>query len=193
MDKRDYPEEALREALLNALIHRDYSYSASILVSVFDDRMEFVNIGGLVRGISYDDLMLGVSIPRNKHIADVFYRLHYIEAFGTGITKMKEGYIGETVQPKIEVSSNAFKITLPNRNYKGKAGVLQSQSQNCDSISPRCQMILELAGKSEYIVRKDVEELLQVSQATAILVLKEMLDTGLLKKKRCGKQVRYYI
>lgn len=61
VDTRDYPEEALREALLNSLVHRDYSFSASTLISVYDDRIEFVSVGGLPAGIALEDIMLGVS------------------------------------------------------------------------------------------------------------------------------------
>lgn len=75
--------------MLNAIVHRDYSVSGSTLISIFDDRIEFVTIGGLVRGIAYDDIMLGVSALRNQHLANVFYRLHLIEAYGTGIIKNK--------------------------------------------------------------------------------------------------------
>ena len=80
IDKRDYPPEALREALLNAIIHRDYALAAPTLISIFDDRVEMVNVGGLMRGISYNDIMLGVSALRNQHLANIFYRLHLIEA-----------------------------------------------------------------------------------------------------------------
>lgn len=77
IDMRDYPQEAIREALLNAIIHRDYAFSGSILVSIFDNRMEFVTIGGLMKGISLEDIMLGVSILRNEYLANVFYRLSH--------------------------------------------------------------------------------------------------------------------
>ena len=63
-DTRDYPEEALREAMLNSIVHRDYSYSASTLVSVYADRIEFVSIGGLLEGVTVDDIMLGLSVCR---------------------------------------------------------------------------------------------------------------------------------
>ena len=89
IDRRDYPADALREALLNAIVHRDYSVSVSTLISIFDDRIEFVTIGGLIRGISYDDIMLGVSALRNRHLANVFYRLKLIEAYGTGLLKIR--------------------------------------------------------------------------------------------------------
>lgn len=87
-DVRDYPEEALREALLNSLVHRDYSFSASTLISVYDDRIEFVSVGGLLGGISLDDILLGLSVCRNPKLAAVFYRLKLIEAYGTGMPKI---------------------------------------------------------------------------------------------------------
>src|SRR5699024_11153931 len=117
IDKRDYPSEALREALLNAITHRDYSFSGSTLISIFDDRIEFVTIGGLVRGLTFDDIMLGVSALRNQNLANVFYRLKLIEAYGTGILKINESYAECAVKPQFEVTDNAFKITLPNINY----------------------------------------------------------------------------
>ena len=121
IDKRDYPPEALREALLNAIVHREYAISGPTLISIFDDRIEFVTVGGLVRGISYSDIMLGISVLRNPHLANVFYRLHLIEAYGTGMLKINECYADSSVKPQVEVSDNAFKIVLPNRNASSAA------------------------------------------------------------------------
>ena len=92
VDMRDYPPEAVREALLNAIVHRDYAFSGSTLISIFEDRVEFVTIGGLVKGITLDDVKLGVSVLRNQHLANIFYRLRLIEAYGTGILKINESY-----------------------------------------------------------------------------------------------------
>ena len=83
MDIRDYPPEAVREALLNALVHRDYAFSGPTLISIFEDRIEFVTIGGLARGIGLEDIRLGVSVLRNPDLANIFYRLRLIEAYGT--------------------------------------------------------------------------------------------------------------
>ena len=66
IDIRDYPMEAIREALLNAVVHRDYAFSGSILISIFDDRIEFVSIGGLVKGISYEDMLLAFQFKEMK-------------------------------------------------------------------------------------------------------------------------------
>ena len=116
-DIRDYPVEAVREALLNSIVHRDYGFSSSTLISIFDDRIEFVSVGGLVKGISIDDINLGVSALRNRKLAEIFYRLQLIEAYGTGILKIKECYKDSGLKPILETSDNAFKITLPNINF----------------------------------------------------------------------------
>ena len=76
VDTRDYPEYALREALLNAIIHRDYNFTGSILISLFDDRFEITSLGGLVKGLNMADLYCGVSESRNPNLANVFYRLN---------------------------------------------------------------------------------------------------------------------
>ena len=191
IDRRDYPAEALREALLNAITHRDYSFSGSTLISIFDDRIELVTIGGLVRGLSFDDIMLGVSALRNQKLANVFYRLKLIEAYGTGILKIKESYSDYDVKPQFEVTDNAFKITLPNINYAGERKELPTAPVKAIDKTDRKEIVLRLAEKRGCIVRKDVEAELSISQATAILLLRDMVENGLLVKERDGKQIKY--
>lgn len=64
-DERDYPIEAIREALLNAIVHREYSFGASTLINIYEDRIEFISLGGVVSGLSLEAIMLGVSQSRN--------------------------------------------------------------------------------------------------------------------------------
>ena len=116
IDRRDYPETAVREALLNLLVHREYSFRASTFISLYADRLEFTSIGGLVSGVSLNDITMGISVCRNTKLANVFYRLELIEAYGTGIIKIMEAYEGTGMTPQIEASDNAFKIILPNLN-----------------------------------------------------------------------------
>ena len=71
-DVWDYPEYAIRESILNAIIHRNYNFSGSILISVFDNRIEVVSLGGLVSGITINDILSGVSQPRNENLANIF-------------------------------------------------------------------------------------------------------------------------
>ena len=181
IDKRDYPDEAVREALLNALVHRDYSFSDSTLISIFDDRIEFVSIGGLVRGITFNDMMLGISVARNKNLANAFYRLTLIEAYGTGVPKIIRNYEKYAVKPHIEVSDNAFKITLPNTNEISKKIPL---SEN------ECT-VMELFNSGESIVRKEIELALSVSQPMAVRILRRLVDKGEIRTVGGGKNTRY--
>ena len=120
IDQRDYPEVAVREALLNLLVHREYAFRASTFISIYEDRIEFTSIGGLVSGVTLQDVMMGISVCRNVKLANIFYRLELIEAYGTGIQKILGAYEGMSVTPKIETSDNAFKIILPNINVAGQ-------------------------------------------------------------------------
>ena len=189
VDNRDYPTEALREALLNAVVHRDYAISSPTLISIFDDRVEFVSIGGLVRGISYEDIMLGVSVLRNQHLANVFYRLKLIEAYGTGMLKINECYADRMEKPRIEVTANAFKITLPNQNAAAENSV--PEDPRIPSAMPKQQIVLRLFDTHESISRKDVEAALNTSQASAVLLIRKMLEDGLLIRVGSGKNARY--
>ncbi len=185
-DIRDYPEEALREALLNSLVHRDYSFSASTLISVYEDRIEFVSVGGLPIGIELDDIMLGLSICRNPKLAAIFYRLELIEAYGTGMPKIMKAYAGMGLTPKVEVTNNAFKITLPNRNAVAKVPVKTDNKPNTNE-----EKILHFIDTNGYIMRIDVDELLDVSQATANRILKRMVNEGIIYQTGNGRNTNY--
>lgn len=184
-DTREYPEVAIREALLNAIVHKDYAFSGSTLISIFDDRIEFVTIGGLVRGINEDDILLGVSISRNKNLARIFYQLKWIEAYGTGILKTIESYERFGLKPNIEISSNAFKITLPNTS------IISQKKNGYTHLNEKEMVIITMFDKSETISRIDVERELSISQPTAINLLKKLLDKSIITRFGNGKNTLY--
>jgi len=134
-----------------------------------------------------------VSALRNQNLANVFYRLKLIEAYGTGILKINESYADCNVKPQFEVTDNAFKITLPNINYAGERKDLPTAPVKIKDKADRKEIVLQLAKKWGYIVRKDVEAELNVSQATAILLLRDMVESGLLVKEKDGKQMKYRV
>ena len=96
----------------------------------------------------------------------------------------------------IETSSNAFKITLPNLNYvkeSGKTGeTIRPVTSNAKKEN-RVAAVVSLCRKNGFVVRKDVEQALHISQATAILLLREMVSDGILMKKGTAKNLRYYL
>lgn len=201
IDVRDYPEIAVREALLNLLVHRDYSFSASALISIYDDRIEFISIGGLMPGIDLEDIMVGISVCRNQDLANVFYRLHLIEAYGTGMGKIMRAYEGMEEKPLIETTKNAFKIILPNINAKyemGKVSAPKTESITNSVAGAKKSLsneerVLEYAQSHGVITRNDVIELLEVSTSTASRVIRKMVKNNLLKRNGKARSTNYTV
>lgn len=193
VDQRDYPEVAVREALLNSLVHRDYSFRASTLISIYEDRMEFVSIGGLLPGLELDDLMMGVSICRNPHLANIFYRLQLIEAYGTGMKKIMAAYADVSVQPQITTTSNAFKIILPNMNTLTKTANTPETERRAvtPALNQYEEKIFQFLANNQKITRKEVQALLEVSQSKAGRILKEMVASGQMIQLGGGRTTRY--
>ena len=197
VDTRDYPEEGVREALLNSIVHRDYSFSGSNLINIYDDRMEFVSLGGLVPGLELGSIFLGVSQSRNPNLAAVSYRMRLIESYGTGIGKIQRMYNSIEKKPKFETAKGVFRVTLPNYN---EHAVVQKVAQWQVDL-PNVQMLLEkqkemivaYALENGQVTRKEVEDLLEVGSTKAFRLLKELCDAGKLKAEGKGKLSRYVV
>lgn len=108
------PEEGFREALANAITHREWDVKANIRVSMYDDRIEIVSAGGLPDGIRVNDYLEGrISVLRNPILANVFHRLDLIEKFGTGIRRIIRSYANSQSKPSFEVSDSYIQVVLP--------------------------------------------------------------------------------
>lgn len=190
IDTRDYPEAAVREALLNVLVHRDYSYGASTLISIYSDRIEFVSVGGLLPGIELDDIMVGLSVCRNQNLANVFYRLQLIEAYGTGMRKIMKAYENSGKKPVIECTSNAFKITLPNINVHS-GGEKRTDSYKISSLTEEESRVMEFVKNNGTITRAEVEVQFGISASTASRLLRRMVEKDLLVQHGKSRNIRY--
>lgn len=187
-DKQDYPEEAIREALLNAIVHRDYSFSGSIIINVTDRMMEFISLGGLLPGLSPDDIRSGISQPRNKNLAEVFHRLRLIESYGTGIRRIFNLYTACSEQPQIEVTANTFKIVLPNMN-----AVPAAEPDNNAAVTPQMQKVLDFIKANGQITEKEISDLLGLKKTRTFTVAKQMRDLGLIKVVGRGDNKKYLL
>lgn len=108
------PEKAFRETIANALVHRAWDIRAHIRVAMYRDRIEVFSPGGLPKGITQEEYLGGqISILRNPIIGSVFFRLHIIESFGTGIQRINAAYAESKVKPTHEFTENSIKVTLP--------------------------------------------------------------------------------
>ena len=114
IEKELIPEKAFRETIANALIHRTWDVNSNIRISMYEDKIEVSSPGGLPRGISEKEYLNGqISQLRNPILANIFFRLKYIEMFGTGIRRINESYKNYAVKPAFEIFENSIKITLP--------------------------------------------------------------------------------
>jgi len=184
IEQYDYPEEAIREAMLNAVIHRDYSFSGSIIVNIYDDKIEFVSLGGLVPGLIKEDLYSGISQPRNEKLANVFHRLKYIEAYGTGIRKIMQYYEHLPIKPDITVTNATFVLILPNINY-----ISHTDGSQKNKIGPQYKQVTDYLKSHDNITNKTVQTILNIGQTRAYTIIKEMLNAGLIEKNDYGNYI----
>ena len=132
--------------------------------------------------------MMGISVCRNVKLANVFYRLELIEAYGTGILKIKEAYSGTGKTPQIETSDNAFKIILPNLNAHTEQG-----NPTADKLAGSVQedLVINLAKKQGTFTRKDLEKTLEISQTACGRLLKRMVESGQIIQEGKGRNTHY--
>jgi len=180
-DRTDYNKLVLREGLLNAVIHRDYSLNGSILISIYKNRIEYVSIGGLVYGMTYEDMMLGVSRSRNEKLANVFFKLKYVEAYGTGIEKIQGDYERTGLEPRFEVSDNGFLLVLPNKTY------VESDKK----VYTDKEMVYNFIASRGKVTRAQVQEELGFKLTKTRNILLQLEQEGRIARHGNGKAVFY--
>ncbi len=186
VDHWDYPPEAIREALLNAVVHREYALSGSIIINVNDTCIEFVSLGGLVHGLSADDIKSGISQPRNCRMAEIFHRLNYIESYGTGIRRIFALYENCAAKPEIEVTTGTFKMILPNMNQE-KAAV----SNDAHALKNQWQTVIDYLTEHGEMTAAELQTLLSIKRTRAYTLAKEMEEAGLILVSGRGENKKY--
>ncbi len=199
VDTRDYPETAIREALYNLLIHRDYSFkNASGMIKMFEDRIEFVSIGGLLPGVDEEDIKNGISVSRNPNLASVFFRLKIIEAYGTGLTKIMEEYRNSLVKPEFVITNNSFRVILPNVNFPSETEAkycyepqLRYSANATSRLSKEEGCVMQYTKKHGSVTKNEVASLLNTSPSTAIRVLRKLIEKGLIEANGNARSTYY--
>ena len=169
IDIPDYPEAAIREALLNAVVHRDYGFSGSIIININSKCIDIISIGGLVSGLSEEDIMNGISQPRNRNLAEMFHRLKYIESYGTGIRKILSLYSDQENKPEITITPNSFRLSLPNRNIGNSAK---------QDIPSQYQTVIDYLKDNGSMTEEELQELLGIKKTRAYNLYKTMEKDG---------------
>jgi ATP-dependent DNA helicase RecG len=182
----EYPEPALREAILNAIIHKDYSSTYTFL-RVYDDRLHLWNPGNLPEELSVEQLRKDhSSYPRNRNIANVFFKAGYIESWGRGTTKIIDACIEAGLpEPLIEEEQGGFSIIFLKRIYTEE--FLRKQN-----LTPRQINGLLYIKEHGRINNAQYQQLNDTSKRTASRDLQELIEKGFIQKSGItGKGTSY--
>lgn len=186
-ERYDYPSDALREAIINAICHRDYANVGHIQIRIFDDRIEVWNPGLLPEPLTLEDLKRKhKSIPRNPLIAKSFFLIKFIEQWGTGTTDMINMCLDWGLpEPSFEYVTGDFVVTFRN-------ATLTEEQMGKLGLNIRQKRAIEYIKQHDKINRTKYVELNKVSDATAKRDFKRLVDIGVLKSQGSGPET-YYI
>ena len=205
--KEEYPLRAVREAVVNAIIHRDYQIIGSeIHIDIFDNRMEITSPGGMIDGsfIQNLDVRRISSIRRNRVISDIFNRLNLMERRGSGLTRILESYDDCIIKPEFISDNMSFKVILPNKQNIEKSPVSNEKNpiQTGNFVSDedyfmlrmhkllpekvskttynQVQKIFAVYGYNKEFNREDVERIANVKKSRASDIISLLHDCGLI-------------
>lgn len=185
----EVPEEAYREAIANAIIHRDYSRRGNNRVEFFSDRIEITSIGGLPVGISQEEYINGnFSNARNRIIADVFMRCGMIEKMGTGVRRIKNAYRAFSVKPEFKIFENSIQVILPRFNIESH---VNESMEGLMNLTAEEEKILNFIKSGNGISRLEVETFMQVGKTKSTNLLNSLMVKKAIIKIGVGKNTLY--
>lgn len=172
------PRNAFREAMANALVHRRWDINGNVKVSMYADRVEISSPGGLPDGVTEDEYLSGgLSISRNPLLANVFYRLGFIERFGTGIPRIIDEYAAMTVEPRFTVRESSITVVLPVND-----GIHLTTDEHA---------VLAALPKGVIMPRSSIEQAAGLSKDKTIRVLNDLVKKKLVERRGGGRSTRY--
>lgn len=177
----EYPLVAVREAIINAVMHRDYFYNGShIYLHIFSDRLEIENPGGLPPGLGIEDLGKR-SVRRNRTIADLLYRAKFVEQIGSGIQRMKRA-LKDNGNPPMEISATNFFVV----KFHPRVEMAESKQ-----LTSRQNTLYRFIKRKGSVTKSESATLLGVSGDTALREIKALVRDGLVKQSGTGKRTKY--
>lgn len=206
----DYPTKAIREALVNAIIHRDYQILGSeIHIDMFEDRLEITSPGGMVDGSQIQDLDLTKipSLRRNTIISDLFGRLHFMDRRGSGITRIIESYSECNIKPKFSSGASSFTVTFPNKRYIKENNVkVKQESMKIDNTDyfivkmyknlsgkvrgnylSNLESLFNECGYDKIFGREKIEKKFNVKKSRALDIINQLINCDILEYAEATK------
>lgn len=172
------PEDAFREAVANALVHRTWDVDADINIGMYPDRIEISSPGGLPQGMTEAEYIKGgLSILRNRIIGNIFLRLNLIERFGTGIRRINDAYRDSNKKPLFGIYENSIRVTLP---------IITAS----DSLSKDENKVYQLL-RGKFYSSSAVVEATGFGKTKTVGILKKLTAEGFIVTSGNGRGIKY--
>ncbi|XBG74175.1 ATP-binding protein [Enterococcus cecorum] len=183
MESYSYPIDAVREAIMNAFVHRDYTMSSDIKIEIFDDRLAISSPGSLPDGLTVEDIKQGANAKRNPILINALDKMNYIENYGSGIRRIYSLYKGFMRQPELIATHNLFTVVLYNMNYK-----LNTMELNRHMIS-----IVQYLSNGKPASRQEIQDALDLQKSYTSELLSSLKKSGIIGSEGRGPTTRYYL
>ncbi len=161
MERWDYPMDALREIVINMIVHRDYTSSSEAIIKIFDDHIEFYNPGKLSGGLSVKQLLAGnyTSSIRNKQMATLFKEAGLIERYGSGIKRILESFAKHDLNPPLfEELQEGFRVIVNRTTQKTTTREQVLEFLQINPNMTRSELSLQLS-RSENTIKEHLAKL----------------------------------
>lgn len=179
IQKEKIPEEAFREALANALVHRVWDVPSRIRISMYVNHIEITSVGSLPRQVSKEEFLSGqISFLRNPIIGNLFFRLNYIEMFGSGIRRIKDSYTRFPRKPEFKLYENSISIILPTEN-------------EIYSLSDDENKIISILQSNLNLTRTQIENEMGFAKSKTIRILNSLIEKDIIKKSGTARNTKY--
>lgn len=195
IERQDYPTVAIREAVVNAFVHRDYLLHSSVKVELFDDRLEIVSPGGIPDGLTLEEIEDGLTAVRNPTLIHILDKMNYIENYGTGIRRMYRAYRDSSKMLTFEVRENSFKVILPNQNYQVSVVSEEDDEHKMPAaVSSNQALILEtLKQASQPLRRVEIQDHTKLTRDQVVYALHQLASSQQIEIVGASVNTKYRI
>ena len=185
-ERNEYPSDAIREAIVNAICHRDYESTGNVQVRIFDDRIEVWNPGSLPEGWTVEKLkQKHESIPKNPLIADQFFLIKFIEKWGTGTIEMVRRCVEWGLpEPEFEFTGTSLIVTF-------RKTELTDEFLRIFGLNERQIKIVKYLKEREFVTSSEYEKMFGITDRQARIDLSQLISQGLISKVGKARLTKY--
>ena len=197
IDKEEYPYTAIREAVINALCHRNYYFdTTNVFVNIYDDRIEVFSPGGIPHGLSLKEVM-NKSFPRNKQLLKLFKEIGEVEKLGSGLNKMKKLMKEHGLkEPVFEVGKASFQVTFYGPGDKILDLIKDSRVTDLREVGlneRQVRLLNFLSKERKKISSREYREMFNVGKNTTNLDLTKLIELKFIQSEGRGKATHYFL